>query len=409
MVDEFTEVTSKSWGSRIGGSFKGILAGVLLFLAAFVVLWWNEGRAVQTAKSLTEGAGSLVAAEAGKVDPANDGKLVHLTGLATTKESLNDQEFMVTVQALALRRAVKMYQWVEESESHTEKKVGGGTETRTTYRYHKAWSDRLIDSSSFRKPSGHRNPGSMTYQDRTSVAKEVTLGSYRLTPDLTRMIDAYQPMNLSRDNYEIPSAIKQRTNFYQGGLYIGISPSTPRVGDVQVSFQVVKPTTVSLIAKQQGTTFVPYQTEAGDQLLMLKVGSHTGPGMFKAAESSNKMMTWLLRVVGWAMMFIGLSMILKPLSVLTDVLPFLGNIVGAGTGIIAGILALVFTLITIGLAWLFYRPLFGIILLGAGVGLGVLFKVMRGKKDPPAAAPQPAPAAAPPTAPPPPPPPPPKS
>lgn len=401
MVDEFTEVTSQGWGSRIGGSFKGILVGVLLFLAAFVLIWWNEGRAVQTAKSLKEGAGALVAAEAAKVNPANDGKLVHLTGLATTTEKLSDPQFMVTVEGLALKRVVKMYQWVEERKSHTEKKVGGGTETKTTYSYHQEWSESLIDSSSFRRPSGHSNPTSMPFEGRTLVAKQVTLGAYRLSPRLVGMIDAFQPMTLNQDTYQIPAEMMQRTNFYQGGLYMGISSSTPRVGDVQVFFQVVKPSTVSLIAKQQGNGFVPYQTEAGDELLMLQVGSHTGASMFKAAEASNKLLTWILRVVGWLVMFIGLSMILKPLSVIADVLPFLGNMVGFGASLVAGVIALVLTLITIGLAWIFYRPLLGIILLAVGVGLGVLFKIMRGKQAPAAAPPAPA-SAAPQTPPPPP-------
>jgi hypothetical protein len=62
-------------------------------------------------------------------------------------------------------------------------------------------------------------------------------------------------------------------------------------------------------------------------------------------------------------MFFGLSMILKPLSVLADVLPILGDIVEMGMGIVAGLVALVCSLVTIAIAWLFYRPILGGILL----------------------------------------------
>ena len=40
-----TEVSVESWGSRLGGAFKGILVGIILFILAFPLLFWNEGRA----------------------------------------------------------------------------------------------------------------------------------------------------------------------------------------------------------------------------------------------------------------------------------------------------------------------------------------------------------------------------
>ena len=62
-------------------------------------------------------------------------------------------------------------------------------------------------------------------------------------------------------------------------------------------------------------------------------------------------------------MFFGLSMVFKPLSVLADVLPILGDIVEMGMGLVAGLLALICALVTIAIAWLFYRPILGGILL----------------------------------------------
>ncbi len=53
--DSFTEVSSQGWFSRIGDSIKGILFGIFLFIAAFPLLWWNEGRSVERYNSLKEG------------------------------------------------------------------------------------------------------------------------------------------------------------------------------------------------------------------------------------------------------------------------------------------------------------------------------------------------------------------
>jgi len=56
--------------------------------------------------------------------------------------------------------------------------------------------------------------------------------------------------------------------------------------------------------------------------------------------------------------------------------PFFGDIVGAGTGILAFLIALPLTLVTIALAWLAYRPLIGIPLLLAAVG-SIVFGIMK--------------------------------
>lgn len=75
-------------------------------------------------------------------------------------------------------------------------------------------------------------------------------------------------------------------------------------------------------------------------------------------------------------MMIGLNLILRPLSVVADVLPIAGTIVGAGVGVVAFLVAAPATLLTIAIAWLFYRPLLGITLIVIAVGLTVL---LRGK------------------------------
>ncbi len=52
MSDSITEVSEKSWGARLMESIKGVLVGLALFIAAFPVLFMNEGCAVKTARDL---------------------------------------------------------------------------------------------------------------------------------------------------------------------------------------------------------------------------------------------------------------------------------------------------------------------------------------------------------------------
>ena len=96
MADVSRRVRHQSWLSRLRGSIKSVLTGVLLVCAALPAMWCNEGRAVTTARSLEEGQAAVFGVATDVVDPANEGRLVHLTGHANTTEILRDPEFGVT-------------------------------------------------------------------------------------------------------------------------------------------------------------------------------------------------------------------------------------------------------------------------------------------------------------------------
>ena len=128
--DSFTEITSESWFSRIGGAIKGIVIGLVLFIASFPVLFWNEGRAVKRYKTLNEGAGSVISLPEASILPENEGMLVHVSGQAITDEIISDTEFEVAVTAIKLKRKVEMYQWNEKKKRKTRKKLGGGKKNR---------------------------------------------------------------------------------------------------------------------------------------------------------------------------------------------------------------------------------------------------------------------------------------
>jgi len=367
--DHFTEVTRQSWGGRLGGAFKGIIFGLLLVLVAFPLLFWNEGRAVKRYRSLQEGGAAVIAVVADRVDPANEGRLIHVSGRTAVAGMLTDPAFGMSVEGVKLKRTVQMYQWKETSKSQTEKKLGGGTETVTTYDYGKTWSSTFIDSSSFREPQGHENPRDMPYRTVEQRAPQVLLGAFRLSPSLVAAIDDYQPQAMTGEN-PLPAEIEGRGRIHDGGFYIGADPFSPGVGDLRISFQAVLPGDVSLISKQTGDTFVPYPTKAGGTLELLQTGVVDAAAMIQTAQRNNMILTWGIRLGGFLLFFLGLNLMLRPLSVLADVLPWLGTAVGAGTGTIAFLLAAMLTLLTVALSWIFHRPLLGALLLALALALG---------------------------------------
>lgn len=389
--DHFTEVSRKSWFSRLKEAVKGIVLGLILFIAAFFLLFWNEGRAVKDYKTLKEGAGAVVSAPADRVDPAREGKLVHLTGKAVTDEILRDPDFGVAANALRLERTAEMYQWQERAESKTEKKLGGAEETTTTYSYSKTWAESLISSSGFHHQAGHENPGSMPFSSAEQTARQVALGAFSLPPSLTGKISTFQPLPLNAEAQLPENAAGRKVWRHGSGFYLGADPNTPQIGDLRISFQIVPPTEVSVVSRQSGSSLEPYQSKAGGSIELLQTGTHTAAAMFASAQQSSRMLTWLLRLGGFILMFVGLSMMLKLLSVTADIVPMVGNLVGAGTGIISFLLAAVLSLLTIAAAWVMYRPLIGLALLAAAAALIWAVRSRFRAKRPAAAMPPPPP------------------
>jgi len=395
--DSTTEVTNQSWLSRLGGAFKGILFGLLLAVVAFVLLFWNEGRAVKRHKTLQEGAGAVVSVSADRVDPGHEGDLVHLSGRAQTGETLTDDTFGVEAPALRLERRVEMYQWQEEKHTKTKKKTGGGTQTTTTYSYDKEWSQRPIDSSRFHSSSGHENPGSMPWQSAEWSAGRVTVGAFRLSPGLVSEIDRWQQLPVSGGD-TLPPELRDRARVQGGGYYFGDGgPSSPQIGDVRVSFRVVEPTDVSIVSQQAGDSFRPYQAKAGGTVELLEMGTVPAEQMFAAAERQNTLLTWGLRLGGLLLMAFGFRLVLRPLVVLADVLPPVGSLVGVGLGLVSFLVAAVISLLTIAVAWVVYRPLLGITLIVLAVA-ALVYLVIRTRRAQPVAAPAPPPPPPPPPA-----------
>ena len=388
-ADTFTEITSRGWFSRVGGAIKGLFIGLILIVGGAALLWFNEGRAVKTAKALKEGAAVVISVNAATVDGAQEGKLVHMTGEATTGEQLSDPDFGIASTTIALRRSVEMYQWKESSHSKTTKKLGGGEETVTTYTYDKTWSHEAISSAGFKQPDGHGNPGSFAFPEQTWRASRVTLGAFTLSAGLVGQMSDFVPLPVTdTSGVRLPAGRFAGMHISGSYLFLGADPAKPQVDDIRVSFAQVRPATVSIVARQQGSGFEPYLTTVGRELEMLEMGTNSAEAMFKSGEASNNALTWILRAVGFILIFIGFAAVFKPLSVLADVVPFIGNLARIGTGIVAFLLALIISLVVIAIAWIVYRPVLAIGLLVLALGAVVLLTRRRKPVPAPQASPR---------------------
>lgn len=381
MANMFTERTTISWGSKIRESFGSVLIGGFLFLAAFPLLFLNEGCHVKEMKALAQGESEVIPVDPDTVDPANEGKLVHMIGEVETDAELRDPDFGVSWNAIKLERAVEMYQWEESQETREVKRAGGSTERESTYTYKENWSPRLMDSSKFKHPAEHENPVQMRFQSETWAASDVFLGAFMLSGSLIDAIDELTEVALGEpERAAIPADLASETTLSGGEFYVGWDPASPEIGDLRISYRKVSaPQTVSLYSAQRGNSFVPYVAQNGRTLERLQLGAHSAQEMFAVAKQTSKFITWLVRFGGFLVMAIGLSLVFKPLVAMADVLPFLGNLIGGGVSLFAGVVAFGLSFITISVAWIFYRPLIGIPFLLIGVGTMAAFVVMKKK------------------------------
>ncbi|MEO8035313.1 MAG: TMEM43 family protein [Acidobacteriota bacterium] len=364
MSDSFTSTSSTSWGSNLLGSIKSVLFGLVLFAISFPLLFWNEGRAVRTSKGLTEGLGSVVSLPADSVDPGKEGKLIHVSGAVKTDAPVADDQFAVKATAVKLIRNVEMYQWKEHEKSESRKKLGGGTETVTTWEYNRGWASGRIDSAQFKHPEDHENPPAPPFETKTFVANKVTVGSFTMSPEqLGQLTNATNLAVDASSEGQLPADVHSKFKVKDGKFYQGTDPASPQLGDVQVQFQVVNPATVSLIGVQSGQTFVAYRTATDTTILLVEEGNLTAQQMFKMAQDRNSVMTWILRGLGFFLMFIGIFMLFRPIVVFADVVPLFGTMLGAGIGFFAFLGAAILSSITIAVAWIVYRPMLGIAML----------------------------------------------
>ena len=405
----FTETRTTGCGSRLSNSCMGIPMGIILFLVATALLWWNEGRAVRRAQDI-----KLVAKTAqsiGDISNANaslDGQLIHTTGTAATEDILSDDLFGIKTNALAIVRSAEYYQWMQHEKHETKNKMGGTKEETIIYTYERGWSPDPINSSQFKDPD-YQDVNTVIWEieDMRVIASNVGFGAYTLPEMFVSDIVSKQsgnvtPLMISADNPALkqvnenvmkalgenvrPEAAQVKDSLayvhvFGNQVYIGFNPSKPSIGDIRLTFEQLAPScNISLIAVPSNGTFTTFKAKHDDSEYELRTGTWTLEQMIKQANDDNTTMTWILRILGVILVIAALKMIFSILVTLLQLVPFLASIMNLGVGLVCAVLGFVWSLIIIAIAWIFYRPILGISLLVIAAGL-VYWLVIRGKKQ----------------------------
>lgn len=391
----YTETTEVGWFSKIKESIKGLVIGVLFIAIAPCLLIYNEKSSVDTAEGIGEMSTSLSEVDPAKADAAPEGPPILVFGKAQTAETLKDDKFGVEVKGgIKLDRAVEMYQWVEVEKTKETKKTGGKTVKETTYSYKKEWKDGLVDSATFNKGAVKAekkkpvNPGAMPAEAADWAAKEVKLGGFLLGDTFVSKLTKSEDLEINDETLakvkaEHENAKKSDNYIYINAFGSDVDTKDPNVGDTRISWRSVKSAEVTAVGAKSGTTLGAWKASNDTTHSYLQYGKKSKAEMVAAAESANAMMTWILRLVGLLLLFFGFMALFKPLVVLADVVPFIGNIVGGGTMLVSAGLAATIGFGSIAIGWIIARPLIGGIMciLSIGAFAGLIFVGMKAKKS----------------------------
>ena len=188
-----------------------------------------------------------------------------------------------------------------------------------------------------------------------------------LLPDSVKAaLDAQKAANDSINNAMANAENKKDFEYVHQAsnvLYFGRVPGSPEVGDVRVTFEKVVPAKVTVMAVVDGDTFKPFKAKNGKRFQTLVMGKKSGDEIIDSAKEANNAFLWILRIVGILMVIGGLKGIFGFIETILKVVPFVAGIFGWGVGIVCTVVGVVWSLIVIAIAWLFYRPLLGISLL----------------------------------------------
>lgn len=377
MVEEIVHI---SWIKRLKDSIVGLIFGIFCILIAIYLLFWNEKNSLNIQQSLIEIEKKLIVVPSSNIDPAQDQKPIYITGLANTEDNLQDPLLNIEINAIELKRQVEMYQWQEEKTTETKEKLGGGAEQITHYQYHPIWSNRLIDSNSFKAATEHSNPNQMPISDLKTYAKQVFVGNFQLTTELIKKIGQPEALQLNQNNLEsITKTINSKAQISNNSIYIGNNPEQPQIGDIKISSSAIYPQKVSIIGMQSSNTIIPYVSSFGESILLINNGELSARQMLVEEMSNNSLITWTLRGLSLALFTLGFYLLLNPLVALANVVPILGNVVTMGIFFISFMISLCFWGFLTSIAWLTIRPLYALSFLTI-IALSVSYLVRRKSK-----------------------------
>ncbi len=381
-ANSVTVTSTDGFMSRLFNSVIGVLIGLVLFLASFVILWWNEGNVIAEKGAFEEMRKVVQKAQVSAPAAKHNGKLVFASGPLKSVEKIGDAPYLKAGDFLVVERVVEMYQWTEKSETRRKSNLGGSSTRETTYTYALGWAPGRVESASFQMSAGHENPP-LTVEGHRRMVKKSSLGKFDGAAILERV---YPTENLPVTKENLASGKETKGAVINKGLlYFKKDPKATgdKIGDVRVSYRVVRQGPFSVMARQMpGGKLGLWKSKNGKEKFLVEEGKKQPKQMIEHGKEAASDMAWVFRFVGFAVMWIGLNLLAGPLITLLDFIPILATVGRFVLGAIFGLVAFVLSGVTMLVSMIAHSPVLLVLFLGAAIGGAVYYvRVVKPKKD----------------------------
>ena len=309
LLQQKTEVldmtTSRSWFSRMGDAIIGVFVGIVLLILSIGLTFATEQFAVKLELILGRAQRACVSnAPSASINANLDCRMVHMQGDMTIQKAKDAQDgdfgHAPNERAVVLKRTVESLQWKENVEK---------TNDTTTYTYTLEWVEEDIDSSSFKQSAMYTNPKRPAAYVSKTFYSTTNLGAYTLSKDQLDKLKRWHPSVIDEDSLKYVagplknpsqdglrfSGLKQMTRktrvegqvedkgeeywtslsddfqdlprvfWYlersgeakgpQPSSGYGSTSSAGSVGDIRISYDLIRPGPVSVIGVIQDSTF----------------------------------------------------------------------------------------------------------------------------------------------------------
>jgi len=275
-----------------------------LVVFGLILVVGNELRAVFASYDLAVGRQTVTSVDAAKPDPTNEGKMVHVIGNLTTVKPATDIALGLSGDYALLHRIVEMNQWRKigrRSSSSPDTISANGFELR--------WSAVEVDTAIDNAPAEQQN-APMALHSQDFFADGLQLGGFAIGRDEIRLLgSAVRVPSTSQLGDSIALALPGHTPAREGD-WIVLSPATSRrVGAYRIRFEEVPLKEVTIVARQLGQNLVPFGV--GIKAFLVRDGEQPIESVFDVAETSNRVLTWGMRLLGSAITLFGMLSILR--------------------------------------------------------------------------------------------------
>ena len=388
---------------------------------SFPLLWYNEKRGVRMAKIIDEGEKECVEVNNGLCIKETEGGLICLHGDFVSDDPIIDNIVSVRLEnEIKLVRKVEILQYKEEKINDEE------------FTYRKEWVGQILESNHFFEDR-HRGKNEIKSNgviwNQMFYANEMKIGDYVLNNELKEMIQCEERLSIHENMLNLDE-IKSKTNkqtveIIDNMVYIcRKETSKPKIGDLRIHYEYLRaPKAYTVIARQKGNLLEPYygknvegpkvsyelssketsgQPELESNLIekndekdaksnkkgicktirdfmddSIKInwlfeGNQPLSQCFSIKLKEEQKITWILRLVGFLCMTFGVYLFFAPLLALLSWIPILGTLISFIFFLFSLSVGFSLSLLTIAIAWLFYRPLIGGIMIAGAVGLYII-------------------------------------